>query len=501
MVGRIPQVMRMFGFDPDQTPGDDTLGADICLGEYAKRLCGRSRHSAEPKPLQDGDDLLAVAGAEAKRLLGDEHARALIRTLEDDFCALTANHHGVDFHPEFAQGMLIFALARWNKPAVPVFSVGGVPMNNVSFPRGLCLGSGVGSGFRPRQIPIFPLRCKHTLVCAQPPFSREMLHSTAQSAAVRDLADAEKLVVNQLLGEVYAAQDVLAQKTFSDQATLLNSRIWSDCFTPEVNAPKLISLDMQSLSGQLAVADAVKAGSLFQALVLEPEGAAALYHALDGKRACWTLEGPEEHAKMQHVARGTFLFWALDEEGRAISMSLDATHHTLRATQRPDLDVALTRKDIELALVQKRIMPSLFLYFALLAMARGLRCCGGVYQLTYLPDMAAGVRHALRACGAASLAEHVEATSPLSTGFLPVRRMAQGNKAMPAASYAAGLVEFLMHGGLGVENMERMRHLSTRDAFAVALAYHYEDLVSEAERLPDWNTALQECDVACGIEL
>ena len=44
----------------------------------------------------------------------------------------------MDFHPEFLQGDLVFALGC--RDAVPLFACGGVPCNNLAYPRGLLLG-------------------------------------------------------------------------------------------------------------------------------------------------------------------------------------------------------------------------------------------------------------------------------------------------------------------------------------------------------------------------
>lgn len=496
ITARIPQVMRLLGLDGKAPP---EVGPEMRLGDYVASLRGKPLHSASFPSFQrrlspqDGDDLLGVACAETHRLLGEKYAKALARTLEDDFCALTANHHGVDFHPEFAQGMLIFALERWNKPAVPVFSVGGVPMDNVGFPRGICLGSR-GESNKPRHISLIPNRKRHTLVCQHSPVTKDMIDRALSSAPLRELKETERHAVSQIL-ELYTAPDVLALHSFSEQATMLNSRVWHACHKPELRAPFLITLDMQSLSGQLAARDAADTSSLFHALVLEPQGTLALCHALNGKRGCWTLGEYQEG--ILPVERGSFLFWALDSEGRAVSMSLDTVHHVLRASQRPDLDVPLTPQGIAQALAQKKVIPSLFLYFALLALARGLLCCGGVYQIGYLPEMVAGVRHALSMCGEGALAERVAACSPMSTGFLPLR-MPVRDSLSSLGDYAAGPVEFLMSGGLDADVLGSLRSLSVHKAFAAGLAYHYEDLVSEPDRLPGWSRALS---VDCGIVL
>lgn len=77
----------------------------LSLAEYA-----RGMSQTGDAPLQDGEDLIALAEAEAARIFSPATGAALRRELETRFLALTANHHGVDFHPEFLQGDLVFAL-------------------------------------------------------------------------------------------------------------------------------------------------------------------------------------------------------------------------------------------------------------------------------------------------------------------------------------------------------------------------------------------------------
>ena len=118
----IPDAMRLV----------DGEEGKLSLRDYAAALA-----PSEVPPLQDGDDLIALAEAEAARIYTPETGTALRAELEERFLALTANHHGVDFHPEFLQGDMLVALGC--KHAVPLFACGGVPCNNMSFPRGILL--------------------------------------------------------------------------------------------------------------------------------------------------------------------------------------------------------------------------------------------------------------------------------------------------------------------------------------------------------------------------
>lgn len=489
LAARIPEAMRL--------ARSDAAGSD--LGSYSRSMRRPPRAPAEkaPPPLQDGEDLAALAASEAARLLGKGSARALTRTLEDDFCALTANHHGADFHPEFVQGTLIFSLPLLDsaEKAVPVLACGGVPKHNAGYPRGILLGRGEGT--KPRRFPVLPDRNRRMLVSVSPPFqARDVERALTALNPLRPergdgLRPWEARAVRTVLEKVFAAPRVLAQDCYRDQATIMNSLLWPLMFAPDIRPPRMVSLDMQFLSGRLAAADLASSRSLLRALCLEPECVLALWRELDGTRGCWT------RGDGIFPVRGTFLFWALDDMGRPLAMAPDPRGRLLLAAGRPDRNVKLSADDLASALRERRIFPGLYLYFAVASLARGLVCCGGVYQTGYLTAMRQGTARALHACGESAMACRVDAApdSPLSTGFLPIRIPAE--TARPA-SHAASPVDILARGGLDSGLLEGLAAMGADEAFAAALSYQYEDLVPEAERAPDWEERLS---CPCGLML
>ena len=134
---------------PEALAAFEQAGAQT-LADYA---AGFGADAALPRPPQAADDLVELAAATCARLYSPDLGQALRRELESDLHALTANHHGVDFHPEFFQGDLLFAMSC--RHAVPLFNCGAVPANNVAYPRGILLGCGTPEevSFRTRSFP------------------------------------------------------------------------------------------------------------------------------------------------------------------------------------------------------------------------------------------------------------------------------------------------------------------------------------------------------------
>lgn len=207
-----------------------------------------------PAPhLQDRDDLVKVCAEYAERLLGPKTAEALARRLTETPVILTANHHGVDFLPMYVQSSLLFTLGSVPPPdsnpsttVAPVFAYGSVSLNNATNPRGILLSrrqaeKSTDSPEKARhgiRINIFPDNQKNIMVSMAPPFARDMVERALKRAtslhAQQVISAREYEALRTILAEEYLNKEVLAQSCYSDQAVLLNHRLWKRFFAPEL---------------------------------------------------------------------------------------------------------------------------------------------------------------------------------------------------------------------------------------------------------------------------
>ena len=445
--------------------------ASRSLGNLARSMPGASSAA------QDGDDIIALAQAEASRLFSPETGKALRRELERRFLALTANHHGMDFHPEFLQGNLFFALGC--REAVPLFAFGGVPCDNVAFPRGMLLSPRTPDTTKPFHLPVFSNAGRRAFVSAAGPYEAAAPARAGASLNALPLSPEEGAAARRVLAEVYGSAQVLGRSSFREQMSVANALLWRRLFAPEALFPPLVPLDIQHLAGELIRGDLARPGTLVHALVLERELAQAVFSALNGERACWTQGGG--------TGRGTFLFWAVNEKRRGVGLTLSSDGRTLVFVEGGEPYLPLTAQAVSAALAAGRVLPSLYLCFAALALARGLCCAGGVFQCEYLPRMAQGTAAALRQCGESALAERVGAVSLLCTGVLPLRVASFSGE----GDAAAGALDIMAAGRLKARDRQVLEALSFHDAFFCALPYHYEDLVSPGMRCEGWMEALR----------
>ena len=449
-------------------------GAERSLGEMSRTLPGGV------SALQDGDDLMALVQEEAARLFSPQTGEALRRELERRFLALTANHHGMDFHPEFLQGDLVFALGC--REAVPLFAFGGVPCDNVAFPRGMLVSSRTPESTKPFHLPVFSNAGRRAFVSAAGPFDAAALKKAAASFSSLPLSEAERAAAKDVVAGVYGDGRVLAQPSFRDQMSVAGALLWRRLAAPGFSLPPLVPLDIQFLAGRLVQRDVTRPGTLVRSLLLEPELTRAVFRALDGARACWA------HGK--EAMKGTFLFWSVNEKRRGVGLTLSQDGRSLVPVERGGSVLPLTAEAVTQALSEGRVLPSLYLCFAALALARGLSCAGGVFQCEYLPRMAQGTAEALRLCGETALAERLAVSSPLVTGTLPLRAAFPPSAGRGAADAAAGALDVMAAGGLGEADWQALASLSFHEAFFCALSYHYEDLTPPERRIEGWMEAL-----------
>ena len=475
-----------------------------CRGENGKRtLSSLSENLAgyvPPPTLQGRDDLIELAAIKTRDLLGRETAGMLRRSLEESFTALTASHQAINALPDFMQGMLVYSLRMLSDGqegsgrALPVFAAGGVPMSDFTYPCGILMGRprrpGTTAGAR---FKLFKPKARKTLVTRHPAFTAADLALARSQVSSGKWLWFEERALGTVLDEILAQPSVLGQGLYSHQCTVINAQLWTRLFKPGLRIPPLVMLDKLELERDLLLGDLHNANSLVHAILFEPELRAVIARNLNGGRGCWTCRNLDDRSA---PAQGSLFFWGIDREGRMFPLSLDHKRNRLIAASDPSFTLPLMRDAVTDALRANRILPGLFLGFAALALARGLLCCGGVFQTGYLRHMRAMTVACLRESGFGDMAACLEALpdAPFTSGFLPF-----GFRNGDTPPYAAGAVELVASGGLSAEHLESLRTMPLSRAMSSSLDYIYELAVPPSEVRPGWFEALRPDEY--GVEL
>ena len=447
---------------------------DLSLSGYLETLVPE----AGTPSYQPRKDLLEVVGRYIEPLLGPEVAKAAVQDLEARPVVLTASHFGVEYFAQTFQGRLIFALSALKQqiPTFLTFACGNIPLNNAVFPRGALIYQAGPEDMEhlPRRLPIFPDRLKRSIVSAAPAFDRDMVDRAGASlnrmAQEQDIPAGVCDALHHILEDMYGNPTVLGLSSYSDQSVVVNRMIWKRIF--KGLAPDSICIEFERIAGRLLDLDLLNPQSLAGLILFDPD----------------LREGvPAE----LHSTCGTVFFWGMDEVGRKFSLNLEAGGSGVpsfsgmddkgRSRQWP-----CTPEALQAGISEGRLLPSLFLCFAVLVFARGLTCIGGYLQGEYLPAMQRGLVRALEKIRKyETLAGFVAQarTDAYMDGMLAVMARV-GDHLVPA-----GPVE-LMAGGMTLADMDHLSRLTVREAHLADLFETLQDAVPAGSLPQGWRRQL-----------
>lgn len=484
----------------------DRFGAKT-LNEYFGELILRKSQS-----LQSPDDLVKAAADYVAPILGEQAAKELSHDLRDFPVILTANHHGVDYFAQSFQGNWLFWLYRRQchnrSTVVPVFSCGGVPLSNSSYPKGILLYDAIqpDSGELPFKLPVFPNNLNQTTVHAAPRFNENMvklaLKQLEQSFALKRVSRRVLETVGEILQQEYLDPLVLKQPNYSAQATLINNRLGKKIFTQDQSQPELIYIEFERVTTLLLRKDLINPDSLAFKIFFDPPLRTAVIKKLNGKKGCWNLQkitgsviDTLETNTGAHLLAGygSIFFWGLDVLGRHYPLSIIEDNGTEPYLAGRDgfgekHRIPFNPYSILAALDSKMIFPSLFTMFTVVSLARAVTCVGGYFQSDYLPAIQNGLVQALKSIeGYRSYAEAVAGvtTDIYLSGMMFLLAGVNQEYAVPA-----GPIEIISRGGLKDGFFEELGSLPINAAHQIGLFNIYPDLVSRPERIERWQTSL-----------
>ncbi|OMH32748.1 hypothetical protein [Motiliproteus sp. MSK22-1] len=481
------------------------------LEEYLQLLAASSSASYQPS-----DDLGEAVYQYAAPLLGESVAQQARSDLKQSPFVLTANHHGVDYFAQSVQSTLLFGLrGKFDGVApqtVPVLACGNVPLDNLTYPRGALLyhNGDEAVGLPPMKLPLFPDRLKRKMVSQVSGFDLEMLNrikKTIRQAEQKTQGITHQLkVLSDLIESDYGAGDVVNLERYSDQAVIINQKIWKQLFLPDFKAADLLYLELERVAAMLLEADIEDRNSLAYSCLFNSEVRNALLKGLDQVSGCWNYVGLNKRWTFRHQIRnlsqpqcGTFLFWGIDQNGGKIPL-LPVAGKTGGVALRgvcdrgEEWEVNLEPIEIQEGIRDGRLLPSVFTCMLVLVFARGVNCAGGYYQGDYLLLIQRGIASALQHDrgleGMKSMVELAPTSSYLS-GMQAVMGTAAKDGLVPI-----GPVEIMTSGGLSNDDVQQIGNLSVLDAHVASLHETLPDVAADflSDRGDWWRELAVECN-------
>ena len=482
---------------------------ELSLSDYLQQLMPSNNVS-----LQGIDDLVMVVHTYVSQLLGETIAQTVSQDLRSNPVVLAANHHGVDYFSQSVQGSLIFSLNKFESnsahPAVPIFACGNVPLDNITYPRGLLLYHNDPAGLDdiPIRLPLFSDRQKRTLVSVAEGIGESMiLRAEKRFSQILDekkISPFLKEPFHKILRDDYGAPSVLGLSSYSQQSVVLNNRIWKRLFSDAKSAPELVYIELEKIVNGLLGIDLLDSNSLAWQIMFDPILRETVLEVLDGAKACWFLDRLRQRAGGSNLdlsqrkalnGGGTLFFWGIDSAGRRVPLYLETSRHKNAMLRGIDdrgnhWELPFTPSSIIEALNNNRLLPSLFTCFVVLSFARGVSCLGGYFKDEYFPVMKHGLARALRYTrGYQHLADYVNQVPNVTylSGMLAVMAKLGEKYLIPA-----GPLEIIGRGGLTGSDIEKIKSLTIREAHFAGLFETIPDFAPWILREPGWKKQLAE---------
>ncbi len=421
-------------------------------------------------PLADPADVREVACRQLQPLIGEEAARQAAACLKD--CALTANHHGVDYFAPSVQGDLLFRELLKERgiesACVPVIACSSVSMCNSSFGRGMLFYDVEGTA--PVRLPIIPHKYEKSCLGFFPQMTQEMIERALVRLQTLPLSASVRQTAGHILRDIYAREDVLHLARYADQSCVIEQAL-----SLEATGCGFAYIEAERLTADLILWDLAQPGSLVRLLFEDGTFRRTLYAALEGVPGCWRRS---QFSLGRQAAGGTMLFWGRDVKDYHRAAMIDDGQAFVNTASGAQIPYAALSE----ALAQRQVHPGLFLIFLTLFFERGLHCFGGYFQPAYLRQMQIGLSKALAQTGRTALARVIDGRD--ASGYLsgPMFLACESGRTM-------GSVEMLA-------DPDRCRvitphlEISFEEAHRLGFLDLYKDTVPAARRLPDDMVAL-----------
>jgi hypothetical protein len=441
-------------------------------------------------------------------LLGQEVGLQTIDAINTQKISLTANHHGVDYFAQSAQGTMLFAIMlreqNSNQRAIPVMACANISLNNLTYPRGILIYGVTKNKINdiPYKLPLFPDKFKTKTVCNMPPITEEYIKNALKN--LRNLFKSNIISISSyqtildLLENEYLNDFVLAQKSYSDQAVILNFKLWKKIFKGNLSDINVVYLSLEDIAAKLIENDLYKGDSLLNIILFDSEVRERLISGLYQSKACWdssilTCDGDFLREKKYG---GTHFFWGVGKNKKRFSLFLkDNKKNSISLVgcndQSEDLvTIPLDKNILAEKLRAKEIIPSLFLSYLVLSFARGITCVGGYYQSEYLPAMKRKVIEALqdRECYEhyASSISKICASKYLS-GMQTIMTMTDESSIVPA-----GPIEIMASGGICDTDVDKILNINILDAHKASMIDTVTDLKVNKSENTNWKEIISK---------
>lgn len=312
-------------------------------------------------------EVISIIQEMAGKLYGKDFAQGLAEQIALQPLVSTIDHHGIFGHPFFLNANLIFSLRQGLK-YLPVFPTSGVSLNNSSWPGCITLTNiNNNSQFR---LSFFKDVHKTKTVYGTVQFLKEDVQKVIKRIKNLDFLEPKaKQKLEQIISETFLNKNVLLQKTFSAQASILSTALWTQ-YVPQ--AAKLAYLPLEDIISEILIRLVFNNSQhILNKLLFTKEGLNLVEKYFFGVRGGFGQ------------GKGSFMFWGIDSEGRRSAFLREGVRVL---SQNSGQQYELNSKSLTEGLSERKIYPTSLLCF-LVTLYYGFNCIGGFNQTSWLTEI------------------------------------------------------------------------------------------------------------------
>jgi hypothetical protein len=331
------------------------------------------------------DELIKTISDEIERKFNKDLAKEVADQLAHYYFINTTDHLGPVNHPWSLNTNLCIAApfseyGNEHLKNILVLSCANVSLNNPSFPRGLIFNSCVNGEVKTHKLSFLPSNAHASCAFGFRPYTGKDIEK--MHGLLRDKVNAKEVnvkeadMIHAMLDEIYATPEVLECKSYMDQISKTNFKLWKRFFhLSEDYVPGLVYLEQETIVEKLIINYHLYADTTITHLLFDPDYDELVVKYFDGIMCAFDLK----------KKLGTYLFWGISDQNNYRVQLWKKGNQLVSEDGSFVLD--LKPEAIKEALEQKRIIPSIMLVFIVLCFYYGLKCLGGFSQVNYLTLM------------------------------------------------------------------------------------------------------------------
>jgi len=333
------------------------------------------------------NEVVDVITSETSRLLGSTVASEVKNQLKKNDSLSTAEHTAPLGTAQTLNAGLSQALSMFNNTDprffnVIVLSCTNTSFDNVlSFSRGFQVHTFTDEGIKDSNISFFSRsRDPQTVMYSTPYTANEIKEMRSKLENIRreaNLSDEHKQILDKLVTSIFSNPHVMTGADYCDQLTIINYYLWKKLFPAfkDSQIPNYIMLSQEKILLNLLLKYHLKQVTSIHKFIFDSTYLDLIEKYFNGVTGSISTD----------KSSGTFLFWGYSkDDGMRFQLQRDGNSLVNKSK---NYKLNLTPNDVERAILNKEIIPSLLLTFTVLSFYYGLILGGGPSQTSYLPEM------------------------------------------------------------------------------------------------------------------